>query len=130
VKDRIAILLSVLILVGSSIGLLCAWNGEGKVFYEGSEVFATEQEYKEFKLSFTDPRVRLLDAAVLSSEPPIVVKFKARVLDFDYEFPYGERSIYGWLSKGVGGLAAFTFLCFAALYFTILPIWSLHSRFS
>ena len=48
----------------------------------------------------------------------------------NYEFPYGEKVIWGYLSKGVGGQVAFVLLCLAFLLLAWSPVWVLHRRFN
>ena len=129
-KDLLSIILSLVVLVGVIFGLYYAWNAPGRTYYEGVEVFPTERDYVEFKMSFTRPEVWLVDAVVLASEPPIIVKFKAKVLNYNYYFPYGQKTIEGYLSKGAGGLVVFIFFCLSGLLFAWVPIWSMHSRFN
>lgn len=130
-KNLVSIILAIVILLGGSFGLWCFWTtDQGVVYYGGAEVFPTEEAYREFKLAFVDPEMQLMDVSVLSSEPPIIVGFEAKTSNFDYEFPYGERSIDGWVTKGGGGISGFVLFCFLLLFFTFLPIWAMHSRFN
>ena len=62
---------------------------ESDKVYEGKVLFATEQEYSQFKNAIGQEDITLVDALVLSSSPPIVVKFRAYVPG-GKEFGYGE----------------------------------------
>lgn len=124
-RHYIGILLSILILIGYGTGLAYLWNLPGNVYYSGNIILPTERDYVDFKMAFTNPIVHLEEVEILASDPPIIVKFKARVSDFNHPFPYGERNIQGWVSKGLGGQVLFAIICLCALFFASLPIASL-----
>ncbi len=103
-RNAILIFLAVLVLVVGGIGLFYLWGLSGHTYYSGCIVLPTGEDYSNFKMAFTSPHVALLSAAVLASDPPIIVSFEAEVDNFDYPFPYGIKSIKGYFSKGRGGL--------------------------
>lgn len=59
--------------------------------YSGQLMFQTKQEYTDFKLAIAQPSVTDWEANVLSSEPPIVVSFKATISP-NSPFPYGDKA--------------------------------------
>jgi hypothetical protein len=127
-RDLLSYLLAFIILVGGAFGLYKAWTFEGETYYQGIAVCETEQDYVQLKRDFAKDGVLLQDAVVLASEPPILVKFKVEVPSSDYAFPYGERVINGWFSKGAGGLFQFYLLVFLFTLCAFLPIFCLHSK--
>jgi len=125
-RDLLAITMATIILLVGIFGLAYFWiHGFDEVYYEGTEVFLTEQDYKEFKMLFVDPQVQLLDASVLTSEPPIIVRFKVQVPSPDYGFPYGKKD---WVGTSVRYIVVATTLLVFALAF--IPILLMHSRFN
>jgi len=122
-RDLLAITMATIILLVGIFGLAYFWiHGFDEVYYEGTEVFATEQAYQEFKVLFVDPKVQLVDASVLTSEPPIIVRFKVQVPSSGYDFPYGKRS---WVDSRETTIPVGAFAVFAL---ALLPILLMHSR--
>jgi len=125
-KNLLAIAVATIILLSGIFGSAYLWiHSSDEVYYEGTEVFLTEQDYKEFKMLFVDPQVQLLDASVLTSEPPIIVRFKVQVPSPDYGFPYGKKD---WVGTSVRYTVVATTLLVFALAF--IPILLMHSRFN
>ena len=121
-RSLIVVLLTVLVLVGVGFGLSYLWGVEGTTSYSGTVVFTTEEDYVDFKLAFAGEDVDLLDVAILASEPPMIVSFEAQVSHYNYEFPYGERSIQGYYNRGTGGIVGFGILCLLALVAAWQPV--------
>ncbi len=99
-RKILATILTLALLAGAGIGLAYFYVGitesrPGDAIYEGTEIFSTEGEYQEFKAILVSSEVELLDVAVLSSSPPIIVKFEVKTASLDLTFPYGERSLVG-----------------------------------
>ena len=70
--------------------------------YEGTEVFNSEQEYTQFKRALVDYDVEINSVTVLSSSPPIIVKFSVDPPG-NTTFPYGkEEKAGGYTAGGVG----------------------------
>jgi hypothetical protein len=61
--------------------------------YSGKEVFNSEAEYTKFKQALVEDNVRWAtgNIQVLSSDPPIIVKYSVEV-DKGQIFPYGNYS--------------------------------------
>lgn len=61
--------------------------------YSGQEVFNTEEEYSQFKQELVDlnAKFKVGHMFVLSSKPPIIVKFDDIRVSEDISFPYGEK---------------------------------------
>ena len=92
-------------LLGLLVGFLMSSFLFNTVTYEGKAVFQVESQYVEFKQVLARPEVEIEDIFVLSSSPPIIVKFLVTVPE-SYEFPYGEAWPPGaWFSYVVGGIA-------------------------
>jgi hypothetical protein len=74
--------------------------------YQGKIVFQSESEYIQFKQAMSQENVRIEDVDVLSSAPPIIVKFKVTVPG-NVAFPYGEKystDIFGGIALMLTGL--------------------------
>jgi hypothetical protein len=91
----------ILSLIGIAIVGIAILYGTGQVsdygYYRGQEVFYTEQEYIKFKQALVDYEVTIEDIDVLSSEPPIIVKFAIYGVEKPDVFPYGEK-----INTGIG----------------------------
>lgn len=74
------------------------------VDYRGSAVFNTEQEYQDFKMYIIESDYQLLDATLLSSDPPLLVAYEVRVPGGEtFVYPYADAKKtghFGW--RGVG----------------------------
>lgn len=71
----------------------CALLGISRpqVSYRGTEIFTTENDYKQFRQELANaPLYSVKEITVQTSEPPIIVNFDFQV-ERDYEFPYGQR---------------------------------------
>ena len=82
--------------------------------YKGTLAFNSESEYAQFKQALIDAEADWSagDITILSSEPPIIVKFERVKIDKSFEFPYGEQeeAIPIW-SVVVTTICGFLFLC-------------------
>ena len=61
--------------------------------YSGEEVFYTQREYSKFKQELVDSNAKYEtdNIFVLSSEPPIIVRFEDVIVADDYPFSYGGK---------------------------------------
>lgn len=75
------------------------------VGYSGKDVFRTTQEYIEFKECIGREGVGIDEMVVLSSEPPIVVKYSV-IVERGIEFPYGSGSLAGNIVASIFIIAA------------------------
>ncbi len=88
VFDKTAFFIGLFVILGG-----CALLGLSRpqVSYKGTEILATENDYKQFRQELANaPIYSVKEITVLTSEPPIIVKFDFQV-ERAYEFPYGKR---------------------------------------
>ena len=75
-----------------------------EVYSADKLVFNTEREYVQFKQSLVPDSVKVLEASVLSSEPPIIVTFRVS-LPRGETFSYGREVPMPWPIFGLFALA-------------------------
>ncbi len=93
-RKHSAILVGLVLAAVLIVGVIYLGIEQSKVhYYEGTEVFPTEEEYSDFKCEIGNPNIDNWDVTVLSFNPPIVVKFIVRISTEDYTFPYGEADV-------------------------------------
>ena len=119
-REVIAIALTLALLAGFGVGLSIFYKDStgidpGIAYFEGTEIFLTENEYQAFKITLGESKVDLVEALVLSSNPPIIVKFKVEAESLDTTFPYGERSLEGYWAPRWWDYFMFSFACLLAI---------------
>lgn len=112
---RVILLAVLLSTLGVGIGLTRHWVSTATVLRSGQVTFSSEQDYTAFKMAVIQVGADWNQMDVMSSAPPILVKFAVNVAPNAY-FPYGTES---------AGNQGLLLLCGIAYMILAIVVWGI-----
>lgn len=91
--NKVLILILVIVGLGLIIGLTGTWlynHDSEMIYYEGKEIFYSEEEYQGFKEFIAQKSIEIQDINVVASAPPILVDYEL-VIPALYGMPYNSE---------------------------------------
>ena len=124
VKPVLLVIFACLFISGISF-LVHSYHTSPIACYSGQVIFRTEADYTAFKDYLSQPEVTLDEIQALTSEPPILVKYKVDV-PRSWKFPYSYSNIVGVISPLLTVICA-AWIAFGAvgLFMVALDCWEL-----